>query len=127
MKQLFGYCSFLPAPCVRYKQQIAEMEAAMKSTWEEKAKQSESSERERQRLQQQVRGSPRWSCYIVYQAARDTPTKAMILCGRRVTFLRSTFQEVRATRATEAALSSSVCPVFRDMRRLGIACCGVPK
>ncbi|CAM9812948.1 unnamed protein product [Ectocarpus fasciculatus] len=39
----------------RYKQQIAEMEAAMKSTWEEKAKQSESSERERQRLQQQAR------------------------------------------------------------------------
>ncbi|CAM9798826.1 unnamed protein product [Ectocarpus sp. 4 AP-2014] len=38
----------------RYKQQIAEMEAAMKSTWEEKAKQSESSERERQRLQQQL-------------------------------------------------------------------------
>lgn len=39
---------------VRYKQQIAEMEAAMKSTWEEKAKQSESSERERERLQQQA-------------------------------------------------------------------------
>lgn len=38
----------------RYKQQIAEMEAAMKSTWEEKAKQSESSERERQRLQRQA-------------------------------------------------------------------------
>eukprot|EP00903_Cladosiphon_okamuranus_P015598 g14403.t1 len=38
----------------RYKQQIAEMEAAMKSTWEEKAKQSESSERERQRLQRQL-------------------------------------------------------------------------
>lgn len=30
------------------------MEAAMKSTWEEKAKQSESSERERQRLQRQA-------------------------------------------------------------------------
>lgn len=41
----------------RYKQQIAEMEAAMKSTWEEKSKQSESSERERQRLQRQASGN----------------------------------------------------------------------
>ncbi|CAN0224169.1 unnamed protein product [Ectocarpus sp. 12 AP-2014] len=39
----------------RYKQQIAEMEAAMKSTWEEKAKQSESSERERQQPPSKIR------------------------------------------------------------------------
>lgn len=49
-------------PRDRYKQQIAEMEAAMKSTWEEKAKQSESSERERQRLQHQASGSSPVSC-----------------------------------------------------------------
>ncbi|CAN0223521.1 unnamed protein product, partial [Discosporangium mesarthrocarpum] len=38
----------------RYKQQIAEMEAAMRSTWEEKARQSETSERERKRLQRKL-------------------------------------------------------------------------
>lgn len=47
----------MPMSSARYKQQIAEMEAAMKTTWEEKAKQSESSEKERQRLQQQARFS----------------------------------------------------------------------
>lgn len=55
---IHAYCASMSLPVwvthVRYKQQIAEMEAAMKSTWEEKAKQSESSERERQRLQQQA-------------------------------------------------------------------------
>lgn len=48
-------CSIVGVLNFRYKQQIAEMEAAMRSTWEEKSKQSESSERERQRLQQQAR------------------------------------------------------------------------
>lgn len=43
----------------RYKQQIAEMEAAMKNTWEEKAKQSHTVERERQRLQKQARAKQR--------------------------------------------------------------------